>query len=92
MIVETVLFLVVSGLMLATLYHVSKLRWPHTLAKALFILILAVLAGQYLVIFKDGSSLSFLSPVTPDYSSNVIVQFSSLVIVFLLSFCIPKNR
>ncbi|NOI83316.1 hypothetical protein F0237_21900 [Vibrio tubiashii] len=92
MIVETVLFFVVSALVLATLYRVSKLRWSHTLAKALFILTLAVLAGQYLVIFKDGSSLSFFSAITPDYSSNVIVQFSSLVIVFLLSFCIPKNR
>lgn len=92
MIIETVLFFVVSGLMLATLYRVSRLRWSNTLVKALFVLMLAVLAGQYLVIFKDGSSLSFLSPITPDFSSNIIVQFSSLVIVFLLSFCIPRDR
>ncbi|MEX0336407.1 hypothetical protein [Vibrio tubiashii] len=92
MIIETAVFFVVSAILIGTLYRVSKLRWPHKSAKAMFTLVLAIVAAQFLVIFKDGSSLSFLSAITPDYSNNVVVQFSSLVMVFLLAFCIPKRR
>ncbi|MDC5842521.1 hypothetical protein OPW33_24655 [Vibrio europaeus] len=92
MIIETAVFFVVSAILIGTLYRVSKLRWPYKSARAMFTLMLAIVAGQFVVIFKNGSSLSFLSAITPDYSNNAVVQFSSLVMVFLLAFCIPKSR
>lgn len=92
MIIETAVFFVISAILIGTLYRVSKLDWSCEPAKVMFILVLAVVAAQFLVIFKNGSSLSFLSAITPDYSNNAAVQFSSLVMAFLLAFCIPKSR
>lgn len=92
MIIETLVFFVASAILIGALYRASKLHWPYKSAQVMFVLALAVIAGQYLVIFKDGSSLSFLAAITPNFSGNRIVQFSSLVMVFLLSFCVPKSR